>query len=80
MKPNSLPVEYLAPGTVLDDTDPDVQNIIMEAYRNSKVHKPGMFHLVRQVRSIAIGRDYVAITLKSYAIVRRPKGYEVGVK
>lgn len=78
MKPSKA-VEHLAPGTVLDDTDPAVQDFIREVYRNSEAHMPSMFQRVRTVRSVKVGRKYVAVTMQSYAIVTRPKGFEVGV-
>lgn len=74
-----MKVESLTPGTVLDDTDPAVRDIIREVYEASKVHLPGMFHKVRTVRSVQANRTYAYITFESYGVVRRPKGYEVGV-
>lgn len=72
-------VQKLTPGTVLDDNDPAVRDIIREVYEASRAHIPGMFQKVRTVRSVQVNRTYAYITFESYGIVRRPKGYVVGV-
>jgi hypothetical protein len=73
-------VQNLTPGTVLDDKDPAVRDIMREVYKTSRTHIPGMFQKVRTVRSVQVNRTYAYITFESYGIVRRPKDYVVGVK
>lgn len=72
-------VQNLTPGTVLDDKDPAVQDIIREVYETSRLHVTGMFHKVRTVHSVKVNRTYVYVTFDSYGVVRRPKGFMVGV-
>lgn len=76
----SLEVQKLTPGTVLDDADPAVQDIIKEVYHASKAHLPGMYQKVRTVKSVMVQRTYTYITFESFGVVRRPKGYMLGVK
>jgi hypothetical protein len=72
-------VQELTAGTVLDDRDLGVREIIREAYENCPVNKPGMYQKVREIDHVTVKTKYVYIVLACLSIVRRPKDFEVEI-
>ena len=75
-----MKVSELQPGMVLDENDPATREVLTWSIKRtmtSQGMRDGRFRTVREVQNL---RTYTYITFESYAIVRRPKDYEVKVK
>jgi len=70
----------LRPGMVLDDGDPATLEVIRDVVKNTRTMQGLGYANLRTVREVQTHRTYSYVTMAGYAVVRRPKDYQVKVK